>query len=65
MNRKIINATICIIIGIIIIIIGMQLGKNINPIYNFTIQKNHDYKVVLKPNTFYETETLPSGGYYI
>ena len=31
---------------------------------NYTVKKTDDYKVLLKPNEFYETDTLEAGGYY-
>ena len=50
--------------GYIFIKIGITYKKNIMPVYNYKIQKNTNYEVALKPNIFYETETLKSGGYY-
>lgn len=31
---------------------------------NYTVKKTDNYKVLLKPNEFYETDTLESGNYY-
>ena len=56
--------TIMTIIGIIFIKIGLDYEKNISSIYNYEIQKKDDYEVILKPNIFYTTPQLPSGGYY-
>ena len=53
-----------IIIGIILILYGLMLENSIVPIYNYKIEKNSDYKVLLKPNNFYLENVLPSGGYY-
>ncbi len=69
-NRKyknyavIIIATICMLTAYIIINQGVNYEKNIPPIYNYVVNKNSNYEVELKPNTFYETENLPAGGYY-
>ncbi len=65
MSKKVIVSIISIIIGISIIVVSLNLKNNMNSIYNYTVQKNHDYSILLKPNTFYETEFLPSGGYYV
>lgn len=53
-----------ILTGLVFIKVGLDLGENITPVYNYTVQKSDDYKVLLKSNTFYATETLPKGGYY-
>ncbi len=68
-NNKKTNCIIVIIIilsilGITLIKYGLQSGNTIIPIYSYTAQKTDNYNVLLKPNTFYETETLPAGGYY-
>ena len=56
------------IIMAILTIVFMALGfikkDNTSLIYSYSGQKNGNYEVLLKPNTFYETETLPSGKYY-
>ena len=31
---------------------------------NYTVKKTDNYKILLKPNEFYENDTLESGGYY-
>ena len=41
----------------------MILNYDLN-MYNYKIKKTDNYKVLLKPNDFYETETLESGNYY-
>lgn len=67
-NKKILPiiliSVIIIIIGVIFVILGINSRQNILPIYTYTAQKTSNYKVLLKPNEFYTTETLPSGGYY-
>lgn len=55
---------ILFIIGIFSIFYLLYFHKNDISIYNFSIQKSDDYLVLLKPNDFYQTETLPPGGYY-
>ena len=32
--------------------------------YNYTVKKTNNYKVILKPNDFYSTDTLEAGNYY-
>lgn len=67
-NRKnyfIITAIIIMVVmGIAFIKFGLNFGNNTKSIYNYTAQKTDNYEVILKPNNFYETEKLPSGGYY-
>lgn len=68
-NRKIkyliIFFIICMIIsGCFFLILGYNSEKNIRPINSYTSLKSSNYKIVLKPNEFYESETLPQGGYY-
>ena len=53
-----------ICIAYIFISQGINYKENIIPVYNYAVQKNSNYEVLLKPNTFYETKTLPSGRYY-
>ena len=52
------------IIGYSLITLGINFEKKVTPIYKYTIQKTSDYEVILKPNNFYATQTLPSGKYY-
>ena len=54
-----------IIVGITLIKFGNDIEKNQEPIYSYTAEKSDEYEVLLKPNTFYDTERLPSGGYYV
>lgn len=68
-DNRIKNITIVIsitigIIGIALIKQGISYGENITPIYSYTAQKSDNYEIILKPNKFYTTPTLPSGGYY-
>ena len=53
-----------IAIGMIFLVFGLNVGNNVKPIYSYGAQKNDDYEVLLKPNTFYTSEVLPSGCYY-
>ena len=53
-----------IILGVIFIKLGLDFEKGVTSIYSYTAEKSDDYVVLLKPNTFYASETLPSGGYY-
>ena len=55
---------IMLILSITFLILGLNSKNNIKTIYSYSAQKNVDYKVLLKPNDFYVTETLPSGKYY-
>ena len=55
---------IMIVIGSSLIKHGLDMEKNMTPIYSYTAQKSDNYEVLLKPNTFYTTEKLPAGGYY-
>ena len=55
---------IMIIMGSAFIKQGLDMEKNMTPIYSYTAQKSDNYEVLLKPNTFYTTEKLPAGGYY-
>ena len=52
------------VIAIALIKLGFFTESKINPIYSYTIQKNDDYEVLLKPNKFYSSEKLLPGGYY-
>ena len=51
-------------LGIYFIKLGLDFEKNIKPICTFVAEKSSDYEVLLKPNNYYTTETLPSGRYY-
>ena len=51
-------------LGIYFIKLGLDFEKNIKPIYTYVAEKNSDYEVLLKPNNYYTSETLPSGRYY-
>ena len=55
---------IIFLIGILLIKSGMEIKKEDNVIFSYNIEKKDDYKVTLKPNDFYESNTLPSGRYY-
>ena len=65
-HNKINNTVIIIIfvLAVIFINLGANFKENIIPVYSYKAQKSDNYEVVLKPNNFYQTETLPSGGYY-
>ncbi len=52
---------IIFVIGIFFIIFGMNFIKKEISIYSYTIEKNDDYRVTLKPNIFYESNILTSG----
>ena len=54
-----------ILIGSLLIKYGVDLEKNIRPVYSYKIKKDDNYEILLKPNNFYMTKTLPSGGYYV
>ena len=54
-----------IIIGIILIRLGINVENNVKPIYSYEAQKKDNYEVLLKPNTFYTSEVLPSDCYYV
>ena len=52
------------ILGIYFIKLVLDFEKNIKPMYTFVAEKSSDYEVLLKPNNYYTSETLPSGRYY-
>ena len=62
------NNNIVILIIFILIVVFINLGMNFKektiPVYSYKVQKSDNYEIILKPNDFYQTETLPSGGYY-
>ena len=53
-----------IILGIYFTKLGLDFEKNIKPAFTYTAEKSSDYEVLLKPNDYYTTDTLPSGRYY-
>ena len=53
-----------VILGVIIIKFGYDFNKNRKSVYNYTVERSDDYRVELKPNTFYASDILPAGGYY-
>ena len=55
---------ILFIIGGIFIKLGFDYKEEILPIYYYNIEKTNNYEVVLKPNTFYETQVLGMDGCY-
>ena len=55
---------IAIIISIAFIEFYIKNKEKSIPIYNYTIKKSDNYELLLKPNDFYTTQTLPAGGYY-
>ena len=58
---KVIFITIILfIIGSILIKLGIDFKGNVSPLYSYTVDKNDDYSILLKPNTFYDDEILPS-----
>ena len=61
---SIVISIIMAILAITFIALGSRRNNNTNLIYSYSGQKNGNYEVLLKPNTFYETEVLPSGKYY-
>ncbi len=52
------------ILGIFFIKLGTDYENAITPIYSYEANKNANYEVLLKPNDFYESNILASGGYY-
>lgn len=50
-----------IIIAGIFITLGLNERKNKASLYTYEAQKNDNYEILLKPNDFYLTESLPSG----
>ncbi len=69
-NIKVINYKMALIVIIMFIIggafikLGTTIGKNVTPLYLYKVEKSNNYEVLLKPNNFYTTKTLPSGRYY-
>ena len=56
---------IMLILGGICIKFGIDTKNNKKQIYNFYAEKNSDYEILLNPNDFYMTETLPAGRFYV
>ena len=66
MKKIYIIVFIIIIIGSVFIKVGFNFeNKEKSSVYSYTIEKNNDYNVLLKPNIFYEKEKLLSKGYYV
>ena len=63
--KSIIIIMIMIAIGVGFIIYGINIDKNVISVYDYKIDKNDNYEVILKPNNFYLTNTLPQGKYYV
>lgn len=51
---------IMIVVSIIFVKLGLEVEKNINPIYQYQIERKSDYEVLLNENDFYSTKTLPA-----
>ena len=58
------SCIIIFIIGVLFIKLGIDERKNVEPEYTYTKEKGSSYEVLLKPNDFYETTSLPSNLYY-
>ncbi len=50
-----------IVVGGILIKLGCYLENSKESIYQYIVEKQDNYEVLLKPNTFYDSQTLPSG----
>ena len=48
-----------IIVGSSFIVLGVNESKNNIHIYDYNVHRNDKYEIRLKPNKYYETETLP------
>ena len=55
---------VCILLGIIFLKMGLSYKKQSKPIYSYEAKKSDNYEVVLKPNEFYTTDSLPKDLYY-
>lgn len=53
-----------LLVGVYCIALAQSLYNNKEIIYSYTIKKSDNYEVLLKPNNFYTSETIPSGSYY-
>ena len=63
-NTKLIIGVIIFVLGIALIQLGIEFREHIIPIYSYEAKKDSQYIVRLKPNDFYEQETLPEDKYY-
>ena len=61
---EIIIAILVLIAGCILVKIGIDFGKEEKIEYSYEVTKSDNYEMLLKPNIFYETETLPANRYY-
>ncbi len=55
---------VCILLGIIFLKMGLSYKKQSEYIYSYEAKKSDNYEVVLKPNEFYTTDSLPKDLYY-
>ena len=58
------SCIIIFIIGALFIKLGIDERKNVEPEYSYAREKSSSYEVLLKPNDFYESQSLPSNLYY-
>ena len=58
------SCIIIFIIGALFIKLGIDERKNVEPEYSYSGEKSSSYEVLLKPNDFYESQSLPSSLYY-
>ncbi len=54
-----------IVMGLFLIVIGLEIKNNAYPKYSYTVNKDNSYEVLLNENKFYTSDTLPSGKYYV
>ena len=56
----VIGVVIMFITAIIFVNLGLGAEKNAKPIYEYKIERNANYEVLLKENDLYDTKTLPA-----
>lgn len=54
-----------ILIGLFLIVIGLEIKNNVYPKYSYKVNRDNSYEVLLNENKFYTSDTLPSGKYYV
>ena len=64
MHKSIIISLFMVIIAGFFFKLGFSTKEDLSVLYNYEVYKSDDYKVSLKPNDFYTSKVLSSGGYY-
>ncbi len=61
---SILTSIIMAVLAAVFIVFGIVSKNKVEPIYSYSSIKSSNYEVLLKPNDFYDTETLPPDKYY-